>query len=427
MEALAKILAVFAGMLLASRLRVPLGWSLLGGGLALRAWGRGGAGLLRDTAAACTAADLWLLVATIVLIVEFGRYLAEERNAAALLGTVRGWAGRHGRAAALVAIPAVIGLVPMPGGALFSAPLVGRTVTEARWRPEWKAMVNYWFRHVWEYWWPLYPAVLVTLSIYDVAPWRFTLAAMPLTAFALGAGYLLLIRPHLGELALPPDPGRADRRRALRALAPVVLVVACALALPAPLRRVLPGLSPRLARTLAMLAGLLAGLVAIARDGRGERRRLFRATFSRRNANMLLVVAGVMVFKHLLDASGLLPLASRELAASGTPLPVVVALLPFVAGLVTGLAIGFAAPAFPLIAGLLAAPGTTLSPLATIVLGYACGYAGMMLSPVHLCLVLTQDFFASSYRRVFPALLRAAGLTLAMAVAWHLVLARLGW
>ena len=65
-----------------------------------------------------------------------------------------------------------------------------------------------------------------------------------------------------------------------------------------------------------------------------------------------------MIFQAMLDASGLLPEAGRQLSESMVPIEFVVGFLPFLAGLVTGIAIGFAGPAFPLVVGLIAARPT---------------------------------------------------------------------
>ena len=64
-------------------------------------------------------------------------------------------------------MPALIGLLPMPGGALFSAPMVEASLHEHPVNEEQKTIINYWFRHVWEYWWPLYPGVVLAMALLD--------------------------------------------------------------------------------------------------------------------------------------------------------------------------------------------------------------------------------------------------------------------
>ncbi|MFP4522582.1 MAG: DUF401 family protein, partial [Fibrobacterota bacterium] len=50
----------------------------------------------------------------------------------------------------MAVLPALIGLLPMPGGAVFSAPLVDSCDEEKTVSPLLKTKINYWFRHVWD-------------------------------------------------------------------------------------------------------------------------------------------------------------------------------------------------------------------------------------------------------------------------------------
>ena len=84
-----------------------------------------------------------------------------------------------------VGLPALVGLLPMPGGALFSAPLVDSVDSEKGIGGTLKAAVNYWFRHIWEYWWPLYPGVILAIR-YSGLPFElFLIIQAPFTLAAL--------------------------------------------------------------------------------------------------------------------------------------------------------------------------------------------------------------------------------------------------
>ena len=120
-------------------------------------------------------------------------------------------------AANLIVFPALIGLLPMPGGAIFSAPMVKTLGSQYRLSPTRLSYVNYWFRHIWEYWWPLYPGVLLTTTIAGMDLWYYVLFLFPLTPVALMAGYRPLIGddPTAGGNAAPDPPG-ADPDPSLR-------------------------------------------------------------------------------------------------------------------------------------------------------------------------------------------------------------------
>ncbi len=97
---------------------------------------------------------------------------------------------RDDRTAAAV-LPALIGLLPMPGGALFSVPMVETALCRNPMTGEQRTAVNCWFRHIWEYWWPLYPAV----ALLRVEPWLFMAFLAPMTVVTVLAGVLFILKP----------------------------------------------------------------------------------------------------------------------------------------------------------------------------------------------------------------------------------------
>ena len=404
-SAVAKILIVFFGILAVSRLRIPLGLGLFAGGLLLDLWaGKPLQVLPADLWLALMRPELWLLAITITLIMEIGHFMASEENGRAFISIARRLGGRHGQTMSLILIPAAIGMVPMPGGALFSAPLVGLTADDPNNSAEWKAAVNYWFRHILEYWWPLYPVVILTLSIFTLQTWKFMLLQIPFTLVSLCAGYFFLLKSRQlpftaveSEGQNPPSIGRI--------LLPIAIIVSATLVLPGLFHKIFPGLNPASWKLLSMLSGLAASLFIIWLDRLNHSRKMFADLLSLKSLNVFLTLAGVMIFESLLDSSELIPLAARELSLGQVPISLIIAFLPFLAGLVTGIAIGFAGAAFPIVVGFISAGEISLQPMAALVLAFSMGYAGMMLSPVHLCFLLTVDYFSASFIRVYRFIL----------------------
>jgi len=300
-------------------------------------------------------------------------------------------------------IPAAIGMVPMPGGALFSAPLVGRTVENSSNPPEWKAAVNYWFRHILEYWWPLYPVVIVTLSIFTLETWKYMAVQIPFTFVSIFAGYFFLLRRNEKDLFTGAQKIQNPPSLA-KTLTPILVIVTATLLLPGMYKHLIPGLNPASRKLFAMLTGLIAGLIMIWLGRQEEDRQLFADIISKKTMQVLFTLAGVMIFESLLDASDLIPMAGLELSKSQVPMALIIAFLPFLAGLITGIAIGFAGVAFPIVVGFISADAS-LQPIGALVLAFSMGYAGMMLSPVHLCFLLTVDYFSASFIKVYRYLL----------------------
>jgi integral membrane protein (TIGR00529 family) len=103
----------------------------------------------------------------------------------------------------LVIFPALIGLLPMPGGAVFSAPMVKELGTRSKLSEAQLSFVNYWFRHIWEHWWPLYPGILLTTVITEISLLVIFVVMCPFTAVAVWLGYRAL----KGNDSLGPGDG----------------------------------------------------------------------------------------------------------------------------------------------------------------------------------------------------------------------------
>lgn len=426
-DATYKVLIVFAAVLTATRLRLPLGLALIGGGIALTLWAGRIALLGGDLQAALFDINLWLFVLNIALIMEFGVFMTEGDNAQALISSIHGWAGRHGRAFSIVLLPATLGLVPMPGGAIFSAPLLGKSVEGRNLSPDWKAAANYWFRHINEYWWPLCPVAIVTLSIMPLEAWRLISLQLPFTFAHILAGALFIIVPQHIKLRME-DREIETRPGGLKLLIPIATVVASIMILPQLIEKLLPAVPSSSAKLLGMTIGLLSGLAIIAHQrGSIPLRAACGRLFSLKHLNILLTVAGVMIFKSMLEMSGLIITASEEMAARDLPIILIIALLPFLAGLVTGIAIGFAGPTFPLVIGLVEAGGHDLTIASALPLAFGMGYVGMMMSPVHPCLLLSKEYFQASLFSTYRHLAPCSIFIVVASIALHILYRSLGW
>ncbi|MDD4869795.1 MAG: DUF401 family protein [Kiritimatiellae bacterium] len=453
--AIVRILIVFAVVLVLNRLKLNLGLALIIGGVGLNLWaGLTVSATLVNIGHAFLNSELWFFMLVMALIIEVDHYMTEDQNSAEIVAATQRWGGRHGRAFTLMALPAVMGLIPSPAGALFSAPFVEQASGKNEGAPEWKAAVNYWFRHLWEYWWPLYPGVIIAMSAFSMIPsWQFVSVQIPFTILAVILGYFFLVRSHIPRLAGVSGNTEGDNRRALFLLTPLVIVLVSLFVLPLPLSKILPGMNVQVRKLFAVVIGLIAALLLIIWDGKRETerrrngeaekkpeeleetnqksatrdRRMFSTLFTKVSLGIQFSLIGVLVFQFMLEKSGLLPMAGRELVSSGIPLIFAVVVLPFLGGMVTGIAPGFSGTAFPLVVGLMNTQGSGLTPLATLVLAYGFGYVGLLLSPVHLCLLVTRDYFAASLAGIYRQMLPGAVVILVYSMIAHVVLRMFGW
>jgi integral membrane protein (TIGR00529 family) len=430
---LVKVLASLALILVANRLVKELLVSVLLGTLALGVWF--GHSLPAVGAIAWRRflePDSLLLVAVLLLVIWLSSLMAEGGVMRDLVEAVR---ARVPRRLAFAALPAVIGFLPMPGGAVFSAPMVDSADPDGSLSGLVKMQTNHWFRHIWEYWWPLYPGVILALELTRLPIWQFFLVQFPVTLVAAASGALLLLRriPRAarespgGTRAAPPAAGRAvpaaaPRQSFLSLMAPILVVVVVF----ALLQALVPVLQ-KPSRYVPMGIGLLLALAVLQVQRRLPLSAWVKAVFSWRALQITLLVVVVRIYGAVIEAplpDGVLPVAllRSELSRFGIPDVLLVAFVPFVAGFTMGSTVGYVGASFPLALSLLG-PSPSFGRLAaTTVLAYGFGFVGELLSPVHVCLVVTAEYFRIRLMRSLASLLPPALLVLAGVTLWHFAL-----
>lgn len=422
---------VFAGVVFASMKKVHLGLAALGGGLAF-AIIRGIPLMEAGTVAAAELLDpdsiLLLVLVTMIMILS-----GAMKNSGALAAFAKSVeVVAPGPRASLVITPLLIGTLPMPGGALLSAPLVDALDTERRQGAEGLSAINYWFRHTLELFWPLYPAFILTCSLSGISTFRLSLLNLYAPISLIVLGQLFIIKGN----ALPPAAARhiirtgrgtsalAAIAASLEGFAPLAIVLVLFLALSAGMKALLPVLTPGtqtgtlLARYIPTLGGIAGAMLYV-----GLRRGFssYRGTLTLHIAKLAAVIAGVRVFAALLESGGIATQGAAELAAMHIPPLAVACILPLIAGLVSGVGFAYVGIAFPIVLGLFPA-GSNLPLEVVVMLAGAFGYAGMMLSPLHVCLVVTAGHFETSSTAVLRRLVLPMGIFLAVAGLYAVIL-----
>jgi len=425
-SSLASTLAAFGLILLLTRLRVPLSLGILAGAVTLGLLDGQSVGevLRRAGLGAVQPGTIGLLVVVVLMLA-----LSEAMRRAGQLDEIVSLAGGFLRrpAVAMAALPALIGLMPMPGGAQLSAPMVDAASGGARVSPERLSAINYWFRHIWEHFWPLYPGVIVAMSLTGSDVGAFVLHQFPLGIFMAASGLLIFRGSHPDLHRTASRAAAGQGRRLLRATSTIWIILlvwaavrgAMAYLGDLPARGGAWGAVGRYAPLAVALAVSLTWTVRMNRLGRAQ---LLAIARHRPIYKLAGIVVCVMVFWYTIHQAGSAGRIADELAALHVPGEVVVALLPLIAGLVTGLAVGFVGTSFPIALAVIAARGDAGSIRPYVALAYAFGHIGQMLSPLHVCQVVSNEYFGARPRGVYRRLIPSIAITAACAVAYFLFL-----
>jgi integral membrane protein (TIGR00529 family) len=372
---------------------------LLGSVLLGLLFGQNIADLIQQGIATLLDAETLRLMAAVLLIMVLGELLKAIASMERLVCSLE--ALIQDSRLILPIVPALIGLLPMLGGAMFSAPLVEGIGTNLKLRPEQKTYINYWFRHIWEYVFPLYSGLLLAGALLSIPLPTLVPAQAPLTLGAIIAGVLFGLRPINPESKERKTEGEPTSRwQSVGVLAlsiwPIVLVILLTLVF-----RIELALS--LAATI-LLAGLLNQLSlrtwgSILRQGLLPR--------------IALLVIGVMLFKRMVEATGAASAIPTAFASLGLPPQIVVFAVPLVVGLSTGMISAAVGISFPLLHPIIVGNSVHLN---YAVFAFAGGTVGMLLSPLHLCLALTKDYFQAQWGPLYRMLVPSVAVVTVTAV-----------
>jgi len=399
--AIVRVLIIFVLILLAIKRKWMLGNAFLGGALGLGIFfAMGPMDIGRSFLAAVIHPKTLSLTAIVGLILVLSHSLERSGQMARLLESFRGlvrWPRIN-----LVIFPALIGLLPMPGGAIFSAPMVKRIGHDHRLSGAHLSYVNYWFRHIWEYWWPLYPGILLTTALADVDLWRLVFFTLPLTIVAVLAGYWPLRGNHLDAATIPGQPAASKAVRPfIKNLAPIAWVIAGGLGLGMGFSARLQGPLHAVAKELGLIIALVAAIFWIWRQNRMGWDLRWGIIRQPAMVKMLYMVTSILLFKGILEDSGAVGQISQEMLRRQIPLMPISMVLPFIVGTVSGITIAFVGATFPILFTLIQAMGQSQLMLPYMMLALASGFMGVLLSPLHLCLLLSNEYFETSLAPVY--------------------------
>jgi integral membrane protein (TIGR00529 family) len=409
-----------------NRFRLQLSLSLLIGALVLGLWM--GMGPLQWVLTALSSITRFQTV-SLVLIVGLILVLSRIMDGAGQMQRLVGWFAQLTRDPRTVGsvMTAMIGLLPMPGGALFSAPMVESSMSGQNVSGEQKTLLNYWFRHVWEYWWPLYPGVVLAVALLKVETWLYMMFMAPLTLISVLVGILFILKP-MRKVQVNGTGGRSwfALKNFVWEMMPI-LVVILVIALTGAVTAALGwfGIRMKVSGAVSILPGLLAAIIWVCAVNRVPRIKIQSAFLDRTMLPMLFLVLTIMIFQGTLTESHAVLEIRDELTTYHVPFVLVIALMPLLSGLITGLAVGFVGVSFPLVIPMFGT-NSFYEYMSCVALAYTFGYMGMMLSPIHLCFIVTKDFYKASFLKSYPRLLMSA-LTVMATVAVLFVVLRIPW
>ncbi len=309
-----------------------------------------------------------------------------------------------------MAMPALIGMLTVPGGAILSAPLCAETGKKLDLPPQRQAAVNIWFRHVLYFMLPLFPSLILTSQLSGVSMSRLVFFNLPLTIVGIISGFYFLFRGYKdGNKGYHFSAKRL--LNLLRSILPLIIIMFLVIFFD-------------LYFPLAILFGTVLAILnylPVNRTATVIFNRFKTMIFPGLNYSVVLVIIGIMIYKEMLEESAVLVDMTNLILGLGIPILLLIVCIPFIIGMLTGDNSASVAIVFPMLIPLLPAASQTAY-TAYIAYIYVSSTAGHIISPAHPCFSLTKEYFREEIKGILlpilPLLLivMITGLLLTLAI-----------
>jgi len=374
-------------ILILLRLKLHPGFAILGGSVVIM--------LLVLPLNSVPSLMLWTLIDkqtfTLLVVVASAMTMSSLMEAKGLLAKLAATMEGIGPRLAMHLIPAVIGLVPMPAGALVSATAVKGLTRRLKLTPEQSTFINYWFRHIWEFSIPVYPTIIVTAAVLAIPIFVVVRTLAPMTVLAIVLGVLVsyqLLKKTPRIKVGARESARSITYNLFRASWPIFLLIVLIFL-----------------KVDAMIAFPLT-LVLLIVQQRAKLPELKKAFIYGLNPRVLLLLYAIMLYKATIESSGVAKILVSDMQAIGLPPSLMLVGLPLLMGLATGFGPAFVGLALPLLIPYIVVDSGINS--GALILAFVSGMMGLLLSPMHLCFILSAEYFKAALVKVYRYILLLA-------------------
>jgi len=283
----------------------------------------------------------------------------------------------------MILIPSILGILTVPGGAMISAPIVDKLGDETNINNAKKMVINLLFRHAWYFSFPYVPGLILTANLIGADVYFVIRHLFPLTITLLIVGYLYF----LTDMKTTNNINYSERNK-YKALVNLIKIM-----LP-----IIIGISLPIIFPVPFWVSLTVGLGVLFFIIREELS--WHLITKSINWNMVFGIIGIMIFKECINNLSFLQQFTSMVLNKGIPIWLLVVILPALVAFLTGSTAGSIGVTLPLLSIMI---NFKTNP-EYLVLMYGSSFFAYYLSPVHLCLILTAEYFKVNLKVVYKLL-----------------------
>ena len=308
----------------------------------------------------------------------------------------------------LSVLPAIIGFLPVAGGALMSAPIVDSEAEKLKLKPEKKAYVNLWFRHTIFPVYPLSQVLIMTAALTGTTLFAIILLQIPTVIVMVIAGYLIgfwkVSTSKNEEKSETTNKASSELKNFLSAFSPILTTIIVAVSM----NLLGYGFSQQ---GFDVLIATFVGLAVLIVISRLNLKMLATPLKGFGIYGVTLAVYGAFLLRNVMKAAGISEIFKPLVANGSMDILILLTVIPAVLGFLTGSPSGAIAIGVSILTGIV----TSFSPK-TAALLYISAYLGYVIAPTHLCFTFTAEYFKSPLGKVYKYVIPSFITTFATAL-----------
>jgi len=298
-------------------------------------------------------------------------------------------------------LPAVIGLLPVGGGALMSAPLVEAETEKLGLKEDKKTYVNLWFRHTIFPVYPISQVLILTAMLTGLTLTSLILRQIPVVISMVAVGYLV-------GLWKTPKKKEEENVKANRG---------------SELKRFGITFSPILATIIAVVIfgidvsiAAFIGVAVLLMIAKPNFTTFIKPFKNRAIWGITLAAYGAFLLRNMAEAIGISQIFGSFVINGNIDVLLLLTVIPAFLGAITGSPSGGIAISVSILTGIVSFTPKSASLL------YISSYLGYVVAPTHLCLVLTAEYFKCSLGKLYKYLIPSLIVSFATGILVYLLI-----
>jgi integral membrane protein (TIGR00529 family) len=309
-------------------------------------------------------------------------------------------------------IPAIYGLMPVPGGALFSAPMIDDEGTFYKLENNQKNFLNVWFRHIWFAIFPISSAMILICSteFSNIDIYLLILVNLPafVASIIIGNYYL---KKFIKNKTNINQKNKRDYSGLIYLFPPIFPIVFYGL-----LQLI------EFPQIRSFLLGIIFSIIILFFILKIRFKDYIQILKNSITVKLALAIFGIIIFRGIFELSG----ASNNIAfiIINLPFPTIflIIIIPIILGILTGYNLGAVALSYPLLEPLFQFTDINILGLTSII--FISSLVGYLISPIHLCNVLSSEYLKTDTTRMYRMYLPSSIFILIIQITFIMLLFR---